>query len=156
LFDLLRFLVEKDFPMSFPAFSQFALQMMGEMDLSETAVLVMKQLKETFFELGERKGSIAKKHFEEQLRQVLNTACELSVKLKEAVVGAAGDGSLSAAQAKLSKYCDQIAMYILRVAPADIMDEPFSKEVTEFLLGKLQMLLSVHSGGCNKPIAALL
>lgn len=45
LFDLLRFLVEKDYPMNFPAFSQFALQMMAEMDLSDTSILVMKQLK---------------------------------------------------------------------------------------------------------------
>lgn len=46
LFDLLRFLVDKDYPAHFPAFSQFALQMLGEADLSETSVLVMKQLKE--------------------------------------------------------------------------------------------------------------
>ena len=72
------------------------------------------------------------------------------------MIGAAGDGSLSTSQAKLSKYCDQIIVYILRVAPADIMDEQFSQQVTEFLLGKLQMLLSVHSGGCNKTVAALL
>ena len=51
---------------------------------------------------------------------------------------------------------DQIVLYILRVAPTDIMDEQFSQQVTEFLLGKLQMLLSVHSGGCNKTVAALL
>lgn len=86
----------------------------------------------------------------------MNNACELSVKSKEAVIGAAGDGSLSTPQAKLSKYCDQIVLYILRVAPTDIMDEQFSQQVTEFLLGKLQMLLSVHSGGCNKTVAALL
>jgi hypothetical protein len=90
------------------------------------------------------------------LRPVLNAACEFSVRIKETVVSSAGSNSLSSPLAKLSKYSDQIVLSLLRAAPADIMDEPFSKDALEFLINKLQVLVSAHSGGCSKETAALL
>lgn len=93
-----------------------------------------------------------KKFFEDSLRGVLNMFCELSMKLKDAVVAAASENGLSSELVKLSKYSDQIILYILRAAPADLMDEylitlfrPFSQQVTQFLLQKLQELLSTHN-----------
>lgn len=71
------------------------------------------------------------------------------------MVAAAGDNTLSSPLIKLSKYADQIIAYTLRVAPADIMDEQFSQEVTEFVMNKLQALLTAHSGS-SKGTAALL
>lgn len=44
------------------------------------------------------------------------------MKLKDAVVAAASENGLSSELIKLSKYSDQIILYILRVAPADLMD----------------------------------
>lgn len=44
------------------------------------------------------------------------------MKLKDAVVSMAGENGLSSELVKLSKYSDQIILYILRVAPADLMD----------------------------------
>jgi hypothetical protein len=79
----------------------------------------------------------------------------LSIKLKDSVISAASDSSLTSPLIKLSKYLDQIILYILRLSPPDIMDEHFSQEVTEFLMAKLQGLLTVHSGGCIKGAAAL-
>lgn len=79
-----------------------------------------------FYEIGERKGSMNKKFFEDSLRGILNMFCELSMKLKDAVVAAANENSLRGELVKLSKYSDQIILYILRVAPADLMDEYYS------------------------------
>lgn len=76
-----------------------------------------------FYEIGERKGSMNKKLFEESLRGILNMLCELSMKLKDAVVAAANENILRGELVKLSKYADQIILYIMRVAPADLMDE---------------------------------
>ena len=50
-------------------------------------------------------------------------ACELSMKLREAVLTASSNNTLTSNLIKLSKYMDQIILYILRVAPTDIMDE---------------------------------
>jgi hypothetical protein len=34
LFDMIRFIVDKDYPQQFPSFSQFVLRMLAEIDLS--------------------------------------------------------------------------------------------------------------------------
>lgn len=46
LFDMARFIVDKDYPHHFPAFSQFTLKMLAEIDLSDISIMVTKQLKE--------------------------------------------------------------------------------------------------------------
>lgn len=49
LFDMVRFVVEKDYPQQFPAFTQFSLAMLGQLDLSDISVLLVKQLREVFY-----------------------------------------------------------------------------------------------------------
>lgn len=46
LFDVIRFIVEKDFPHSYPIFSSFVLKIINEIDLTDISILIFKQLKE--------------------------------------------------------------------------------------------------------------
>lgn len=46
LFNIVRFIVEKDFPHQFPSFSQFVQRMIEEVNLDITSVTIFKQLKE--------------------------------------------------------------------------------------------------------------
>lgn len=52
----------------------------------------------------------------------MNACCQLGIQLKESVLTAVSENTLTSPLIKVSKYADQIVIYILRVAPADIMD----------------------------------
>lgn len=48
---------------------------------------------------------------------------KLSVDFKSLVEQAVESGTLTSVMVKLSKYCDQILVQIIRLAPVDFMDE---------------------------------
>jgi hypothetical protein len=74
-------------------------------------------------QLAERKGAISKKNFEDCLRELLLVVGKLSVDFKSLVEQAVESGTLTSVMVKLSKYCDQILVQIIRLAPVDFMDE---------------------------------
>lgn len=67
-FDVLRFIVKVDYPHQYPAFTQLALQILTEGQLylddpPELLVSLLKQLRETYLELSQRKSSFSRKQF---------------------------------------------------------------------------------------------
>ena len=79
-----------------------------------------KQLKEIFIELADRKGTVNRKNFENNLRPIMNKIGSLSESFREELSKVEKiEGNI----AKLSKYCDQILLCIMRTGPYELLDE---------------------------------
>lgn len=81
----------------------------------------MKEVREIFGELAEKKGFVSRKNFEEGLRNIRNCAGNLGQRFKSEISENPEKNIV-----KLSKYFDQILICILRMSPYDLLDEYFS------------------------------
>jgi hypothetical protein len=63
---------------------------------------------------------LPKKYFEEQMRDILTHLCTYSLDFKKLICDSKALGVMGV---KMSKYCDQIILFLLRMAPIDIIDE---------------------------------
>ena len=89
--------------------------------VNNNIVAMMKHLREIMQEVGERKGHISRKLFDENVRDVMNSVGAISIHFRTIIEN--NIGSLSNNMCKISKYSDQIVLSLLRAAPHDIQDE---------------------------------
>ena len=89
--------------------------------VNEAIVVMMKYLREIIQEVGERKGHISRKIYDENVREVLNSVGTISIHFRTLIEG--NIGSLSSNMCKISKYSDQMLISLLRAAPPEIQDE---------------------------------
>jgi hypothetical protein len=92
-------------------------------EVSDELILLLKQLREILQEVGERKGHISRKLFEEHVRQILNAVGAISIQFRTIIEQGLSRGTLRSNVCKASKYSDQMLVSLLRAAPPDIQEE---------------------------------
>ena len=73
--------------------------------------------------MGERKGTFSRKQFEENIWEMMQGVGILASNFKTHLEQAVQNGQeLNRHAVKLSKYCDQMLLDLIRVTPVELMD----------------------------------
>ena len=78
LYDITKFIAKADYPHSFHEFTEFQMAFIENLQIDVQFLKHFKQLKDIYLELGERKGNVNIKNFEESLRKIVNGMGSLS------------------------------------------------------------------------------
>jgi hypothetical protein len=120
LFDVIGFIAKADYPHTFPELTQYTLNLLANIQVNDENVRNFKALRDIFLELAERKGFSNHKNFEEGPLKILGTLGPITEGLRVEICKIE---NLNIEMVKLSKYCDQIMIGLMRIAPYSYLDE---------------------------------